>query len=59
MPQQTSIAAELIGDAQPPLSNILPVLGAMRMIKSPLETKIMRQAGQIADAMMTAVHQSL
>ena len=59
MPQQTSIAAELVGDASTPLSNILPVLEAMRMIKSPLETEIMRQVGQIADAMMTAVHQSL
>ena len=39
------------------LSDISPVLGAMRMIKSPLEIEIMRQAGQIAGAMMTAAHQ--
>jgi Xaa-Pro aminopeptidase len=49
VPQQTSIAAELVGDASTPLSNILPVLEAMRMIKSPLETEIMRQVGQIAE----------
>ena len=41
------------------LSDISPVLGAMRMIKSPLEIEIMQQAGQIAGAMMTAAHQSL
>ena len=59
MPQQTSIAAELIGNDSAPLSNILPVLGGMRMIKSPLETEIMRQVGQIVGATMTTPHQSL
>ena len=59
MPQQTPIAAELVGDASAPLSNFLLVLGSMRMIKSPLETEIMWQVGQIASAMMTAAHQSL
>ena len=39
MPQQTSMAAELIGDASTPLSNILPVLGAMRMINHRLRPK--------------------
>ena len=59
MPQQTSIAAKLIGNANVPLSNISPVLGAMWMIKSPLETEIMRQVGQIASATMNAAQQSL
>lgn len=41
------------------LENISPHLGAMRMIKSPLEISVMRQAGKIAEAMMAAAHQSL
>lgn len=41
------------------LRNISPVLGEMRMIKSPAEIEVMKQAGQIAGAMMTAAHQSL
>jgi Xaa-Pro aminopeptidase len=41
------------------LGDIGPVLGAQRMIKSPLEIEVMRQAGQIAGAMMTAAHGSL
>jgi len=41
------------------LLDISPILGAMRMIKSPLEIEVMRQAGQIAGAMMAAAHQSL
>lgn len=42
-----------------PLKNISPVLGALRMIKSPLEISVMKQAGQIAGAMMKAAHGSL
>ncbi len=41
------------------LRDIGPVLGAQRMIKSPLEIEVMREAGQIAGAMMSAAHQSL
>lgn len=41
------------------ISDIGPVLGAQRMIKSPLEIEVMREAGQIAGAMMEAAHQSL
>ena len=42
-----------------PLKDIGPVLGAQRMIKSPLEIEVMRQAGRIAGAMMEAAHGSL
>lgn len=42
-----------------PLRDIGPVLGAMRMIKSPLEIRVMQQAGEIAGAMMKAAHGSL
>ncbi len=44
---------------QTTLSNISPILGELRMIKSPLEIKVMKQAGQIAGAMMEAAHNSL
>ena len=49
-------------DAQYPkvaLKDIGPILGAQRMIKSPLEISIMKQAGAIAGAMMQAAHGSL
>lgn len=42
-----------------PLRDIGPVLGAMRMIKSPFEIRVMKEAGKIAEAMMTAAHESL
>jgi len=42
-----------------PLRDITPVLGAMRMIKSPFEIGVMKEAGQIAGAMMAAAHDSL
>lgn len=42
-----------------PLKDISPILGAQRMIKSPLEIKVMKEAGQIAGAMMKAAHGSL
>ena len=41
------------------LHDIGPVLGAQRMIKSPLEIEVMRQAGAVAGAMMSAAHGSL
>jgi Xaa-Pro dipeptidase len=41
------------------LADISAVLGTMRMIKSPLEIEVMRQAGHIAEAMMGAAHDSL
>lgn len=41
------------------LKDIGPVLGAQRMIKSPLEIEVMKEAGQIAGAMMAAAHGSL
>lgn len=42
-----------------PLRDISPVLGAMRMIKSSFEIGVMKEAGQIAGAMMAAAHDSL
>lgn len=42
-----------------PVKDISPVLGALRMIKSPFEIKVMKEAGQIAGAMMAAAHGSL
>ena len=41
------------------LCDIGPILGAQRMIKSPLEIEVMKQAGEIAGAMMAAAHGSL
>ncbi len=41
------------------LRDIGPVLGAQRMIKSPFEIEVMKEAGQIAGAMMAAAHGSL
>jgi Xaa-Pro aminopeptidase len=49
-------------DAQMPgteLSDVSPLLAAMRMIKSPAEIAVMRQAGSVAGAMMGAAHQAL
>lgn len=42
-----------------PIKDISPVLGALRMIKSPFEIAVMKEAGQIAGAMMAAAHGSL
>ncbi len=42
-----------------PIKDISPVLGALRMIKSPFEIEVMKEAGQIAGAMMAAAHGSL
>lgn len=41
------------------LANISPVLGELRVIKTPFEIEIMKQAGEIAGAMMAAAHGSL
>jgi len=41
------------------LHDIAPLLGEMRMIKSPFEIEVMRQAGQVAGAMMKAAHEAL
>jgi len=42
-----------------PLRDISPILGAMRTVKSPFEIGVMKEAGQIAGAMMAAAHDSL
>jgi Xaa-Pro dipeptidase len=42
-----------------PLKDIAPILGALRMIKSDLEIRVMKEAGAIAGAMMAAAHDSL
>ena len=41
------------------LQDISPLLGAMRMVKSPEEIAVMRQAGEIATAMMQAAEGAL
>ncbi len=41
------------------LEDIAPVLGAMRTIKSPEEIAVMKQAGDIAGAMMSAAERAL
>ena len=41
------------------VKDISPVLGAMRMIKTPFEIQVMKEAGEIAGAMMAAAHGSL
>lgn len=42
-----------------PLRDIAPLIGAMRVIKSPEEIAVMRTAGEIAGAMMAAAEGSL
>ncbi|NQU58341.1 MAG: aminopeptidase P family protein, partial [Rhodospirillales bacterium] len=42
-----------------PLQDISPVINAMRVIKSPEEIEVMRQAGEIAGAMMHAAEGAL
>ena len=42
-----------------PLRDITPIMADMRMIKSPFEISVMKEAGQIAGAMMAAAHNSL
>ncbi len=41
------------------LKDVSPLLGAMRMVKSPAEIAVMRQAGAIAGAMMAAAEGAL
>ncbi|MDH3219920.1 MAG: Xaa-Pro peptidase family protein [Gammaproteobacteria bacterium] len=41
------------------LHNVAPLLGQMRMIKSPEEIEVMKQAGEIAGAMMRAAEDAL
>jgi len=59
--QLPAIVRNFFDDAYPaiPLKDIGPVLGEQRAIKSPLEIDVMKQAGQIAAAMMKAAHDSL
>lgn len=60
-PHVPAIVRNFLDDSFPgvALRDISPVLGAQRMIKSPLEIQVMKQAGQIAGAMMKAAHESL
>ncbi len=59
--QIPAIVRNFLDDRFPstPLANIGPIMGDMRMIKSPEEIDVMRQAGQIAGAMMAAAESSL
>ena len=56
-----AIVRHFLDEAYPTtaLRDIGPVLGVQRMIKSPLEISVMRQAGEVAGAMMAAAHGSL
>jgi Xaa-Pro aminopeptidase len=56
-----AIVRNFLDDSYPgvPVKDISPVLGALRMIKTPFEIEVMKQAGQIAGAMMAAAHGSL
>jgi Xaa-Pro aminopeptidase len=56
-----AIVRNFLDETYPGVSirDISPILGAMRMIKSPLEIQVMKEAGQIAGAMMAAAHGSL
>lgn len=56
-----AIVRNYLDDSYPDaaLKDIGPVLGEMRMIKSPLEISVMKQAGAIASSMMAAAHGSL
>lgn len=56
-----AIVRNYLDDTYPdvPIKDISPLLGAMRMIKSPFEIQVMKEAGEIAGAMMAAAHASL
>ncbi len=56
-----AIARNFFDDMMPStkLTDVSPVLGTMRMIKSPEEIEVMRQAGRIAGAMMEAAEGAL
>lgn len=56
-----AIVRQYLGDQHNDLAlhDISPLLASQRMIKSPLEIGVMKQAGEIAGAMMAAAHGSL
>ncbi|MBS9715811.1 M24 family metallopeptidase [Pseudohalocynthiibacter aestuariivivens] len=56
-----AIVRNFLDDTYPgtKLADISPVLGSLRVIKAPLEISVMKEAGEIAGAMMTAAHDSL
>ncbi|MEM9104043.1 MAG: Xaa-Pro peptidase family protein [Pseudomonadota bacterium] len=56
-----AIVRNFLDDSYPgaTLRDISPVLGEQRVIKTPFEIDVMKQAGQIAQAMMRAAHDSL
>jgi len=56
-----AIVRNYVDDTWPsvPIKDISPLLGTMRTIKSPFEIEVMKEAGQIAGAMMAAAHHSL
>lgn len=60
-PSIPAIVRNFLDEVYPgvPLKDIAPVLGAMRVIKSPFEIGVMKEAGEIAGAMMEAAHESL
>ena len=57
----SAIVRHFIDDTYPSahLRGIGLILGAQRMIKSPLEFEVMKEAGEIAGAIMAAAHGSL
>ncbi|MEO1459003.1 MAG: M24 family metallopeptidase, partial [Pseudomonadota bacterium] len=60
-PHLPAMLRHFLDDRYPgvPLRDVAPLMGAQRMIKSPFEIEVMRQAGRIAGAMMAAAHGSL
>lgn len=56
-----AIVRNYLDDAYPSakLSDISGILGDMRAVKTPFEIGVMKEAGQIAGAMMAAAHDSL
>ncbi len=56
-----AIVRNFLDDTYPgvPIKDVSSVLGEQRMIKSPFEIQVMKEAGQIAGAMMAAAHASL
>ncbi len=56
-----AIVRNFLDEAYPQakLADISPVLGAMRVVKTEFEIGVMKQAGEVAGAMMAAAHDSL
>jgi len=56
-----AIVRNFLDDTYPgtKLADISPVLGSLRVIKTPFEISVMKEAGEIAGAMMAAAHNSL